>query len=167
LEVITMQTEVRNGRPELKERMLQLREPEPITIRRPEARSGGYVWGALSLIAIWAAVVFAGIFAPDMVTGMSHDHFPLAFVVGALAGLAATGYVVRAMVRGVGGVTRELIYALATLAIWTAVALVSIFVPEMVTGTDPTRLPIAAVIAPIAGAILTRILSEILTVERR
>jgi hypothetical protein len=162
-----MQTEERNGRSEVKERMRPLAELEPIRLPRPEERSGGYVWGALSLIAIWTAIVFGAIFAPDLVTGTSQDHFPLALVVGALAGLAATGYVVRAMIRGVGGVTRELVYALAALAIWTAVALVSIYVPEMVTGTDPTRLPIAAVIAPIAGAILTRILSDILVADRR
>jgi hypothetical protein len=47
------------------------------------------------------------------------------------------------------------------------VALVSIDVPEMVTGTDPTRLPLAATIAPIAGAILTRIVTDVFTIERR
>jgi hypothetical protein len=60
LEVFTMQTDVRNGSSVSKARTLHLKESEPMTLGRPEERSGGYVWGAVSLIAIWTAVVFAG-----------------------------------------------------------------------------------------------------------
>lgn len=162
-----MQTETRNGRAKVEGPVPMMTESRPVQVPRPEVRSGGYVFGALALISIWASVAFAAIYAPDLVTGTTQDHFPLALVVGMLAGLFATGSVLRAMIRGVGGVTRELVYALLNLAIWTAVALVAIFVPEMVTGTDPTRLPLAAVIAPIAGAILTRIVTDVFVIERR
>jgi hypothetical protein len=37
---------------------------------------------------------------------------------------------------------------------------VSLIGPVFVTGTDPTRIPIAALIAPIAGFLLTRFLAE-------
>ena len=41
------------------------------------------------------------------------------------------------------------------LTIWVVVALASIFAPELVTGTDPTRIPLAALVAPIAGLVGT------------
>ena len=46
---------------------------------------------------------------------------------------------------------------IAIAIIWLAVALTSIFTPELVTGTDPTRVPIAAIISPVVGAIGTGI----------
>ena len=49
-----------------------------------------------------------------------------------------------------------------------AVALVSIYVPVIVSGTDPTQVPIGAVVAPIAGAIATGAVSEMfVTAPRR
>lgn len=162
-----MQTGTRNGRAGIKGRIPEMTEQTPVAAMPDEARSGGYLFGALALIAIWASVALAAIYAPDMVTGTTQEHFPLALVVGSLAGLVATGSVVRGMVRGLGGLTRGLTYALLMVAIWAVVALVAIFVPEMVTGTDPTRLPLAAVLAPIAAAILTRIVTDVFVIERR
>jgi hypothetical protein len=37
----------------------------------------------------------------------------------------------------------------------------------MVTGTDPTRVPIAAIVAPIAGAILTGAITETFSATKR
>jgi hypothetical protein len=51
--------------------------------------------------------------------------------------------------------------------IWLAVALVSIYVPVVVSGTDLTQLPIGAVVAPIAGAIATGAVSEIFVAAPR
>jgi len=41
------------------------------------------------------------------------------------------------------------------LGLWLAVATISIFAPTMVTGSDPTSIPIAAILAPIAGTLAT------------
>ena len=43
----------------------------------------------------------------------------------------------------------------AVLGIWSAVALVGIFAPSMVSGSDPTTMPIAALAGPVAGAVAT------------
>jgi hypothetical protein len=48
---------------------------------------------------------------------------------------------------------------LGTSALWLAVAVVSIAGPMLVTGTDPTRIPLAALIAPPFGAIATGLLA--------
>jgi hypothetical protein len=138
--------------------------PRPTgTIERRHA----YLYGGLALAAIWVAVVFTSIFAPDLVTGTTQDHFPIAVVISLLAGLAATRSVVRAFTQRVGGAGRWAGYDLAVGAIWLAVALTSIFLPVTVSGTDPTRMPVAAMVAPIAGAILTGAITELFVATRR
>jgi hypothetical protein len=142
----------------------QLYELEPAG---EPVRRGSFLYGAMALVAIWAAVVLTSLFAPDLITGTTQDHFPLAFVVVLLAGLAATRSLVRAFQRGIGGTGRWGLYALTLLAIWAVVTLVSIYVPATITGTDPTQLPIAAIVAPIAGGILTGVVTELFMGLRR
>ena len=136
------------------------------TEERDERRTG-YLYGGLALVGIWLAVVFTSIFAPDMVTGTTQDHFPVALVVALLAGLAATRSVVRAFSHGLGGASRWGFYALMVAGVWLAVTLVSIYAPVIIAGTDPTRVPIAAIGAPIAGAILTGAITEIFSATKR
>jgi hypothetical protein len=132
-----------------------------------DERTTGYLFGGLALVEIWLAVVFTGIFAPDLVTGTTQDHFPVALVVALLAGLAATRSVVRAFTDGLGGTGRWAFYAVMVGIVWLAVALVCIYAPVMITGTDPTQVPIAAIVAPIAGAFLTGAITEIFSATKR
>lgn len=126
-----------------------------------------YAYGAVALVGIWAAVIVTSLFAPDLVTGTTQDHFPLAFVVALIAGLIGTRAVVRAFTQRIGGTGRWAVYTVSVLAIWLAVALVSIYAPVTVTGTDPTRLPIAAIVAPIVGGVLTGAVTELFAALRR
>jgi hypothetical protein len=48
---------------------------------------------------------------------------------------------------------------IANAAIWTVVAVASIAAPSLVTGSDPTSLPMAALAAPIAGLMSTAYVS--------
>lgn len=153
-----MRSETKIGLPELDGRT-----------RQPEVgRSHGYLFGGLSLGAIWLSVILMGVFAPDLVTGAEQDRFPLAVVVGLLAGLAATRSVVRAFAH-MGSATRTvwIWYAMAVGLLWLAVALAAILLPVSVTGADPTRLPMAVVIAPIGGTILTGAITEVFISIRR
>jgi hypothetical protein len=43
--------------------------------------------------------------------------------------------------------------------VWGLMALVAILAPVMVTGTDPTSIPLAAIIAPPVAAVVTGMLS--------
>jgi hypothetical protein len=64
--------------------------------------------------------------------------------------LAATGYLLMMLfVRGDSSMGPSLATAVGVL--WLAAALVSILAPELVTGSDPTRIPLAALIAPPAA----------------
>jgi hypothetical protein len=42
-----------------------------------------------------------------------------------------------------------------TVAVWLVAAILSITLPVFETGSDPTRLPIGAMVAPVAAAMLT------------
>jgi hypothetical protein len=143
--------------------------PEVLDGKRPEAdRKRSYRYGGVALLGIWVSVTLLSIFAPDLVTGSEQDHFSLALVVGVLAGLAATRSVVKALSQ-IGGASRSTwtAYVVAVVVIWAAVALASIFLPVNVTGADPTRFPVAALVAPIAGAILTGLMTEVFAGARR
>jgi hypothetical protein len=120
---------------------------------RPPAITG---MGALA--GIWASVAAISVFAPDLVSGSEQQHLPVAAFTTWFWGVVASGSVLAAMLRvnrvhGPCPLSTQLTGAVC--AIWVVAALVSIFSPEMVTGSDPTRLPLAALIAPVAAAVLT------------
>lgn len=123
------------------------------SVVRPPAITG---MGALA--GIWASVAAISVFSPDLVSGSEQQHLPVAAFATWFWGVVASGSVMAAMLRinrahGPCPLATQLTGAVS--AIWVVAALVSIFSPEMVTGTDPTRLPIAALIAPVAAAVLT------------
>jgi hypothetical protein len=152
LEVITMQTQTK------------IPEPPGLEAERrqaPTERGRAYGYAVAALGAIWLAVVLMSVFAPDLVSGTQQDRFPLAAVVAPLAGLAATKSVVKAFSRMTEGTGSWPVYLAAVAGIWLTVALVSIYSPVTVSGTDPTKIPIAALVAPIAGSILTGALTEL------
>lgn len=108
----------------------------------------------VAVVAVVASSVALALFTPDMVSGSEHEHLPLAALVVWPWTAAASAYLVMA---GRHGGSRMLV--LGTSALWLAVAVVSIAGPMLVTGTDPTRIPLAALIAPPFGAIATGLLA--------
>ncbi len=117
---------------------------------------------SVALAGIWIAVAVISIFSPDLVSGSQQDHVPVAAILTWIWGVMATTPVLNEMVRPAtsNAVRRGIAYA--TVIIWIAVAATSVFGPELVTGSDPTRLPIAAIFAPIAGALVTGIVCALM-----
>jgi len=113
-----------------------------------------HVWTAVAIVSIWLAVLFASIFAPDMITGSEREHLPIAAATSWFWGLIATGFVL-ALARGSSGGMAHTWIAVATVGVWLAVLLTSIFAPELETGSDPTIIPLAAILSPMIGAIAT------------
>ena len=118
-----------------------------------------YALTGLAVAAIWVGVVVASIFAPDMITGTQHDHLPIAGWTYWIWGLLSTGSVLLAAQRGLRAKVTEtapwLAYAVAVSVVWIAVMFVAILAPVFVSGTDPTTLPLAAIVVPIVGSVLT------------
>ena len=120
-----------------------------------------YEWTAIALAGIWLSVVLASIFAPPMVTGTQHDQAPVAAFADWIWGAIATGAVLRTSMKGirVAATSRSawMTLGISVAVVWVGVLLVSLFTPDFVTGTDPTRLPFGAMLSPIAGSVLTGI----------
>jgi len=104
----------------------------------------------IGVAAIWLATLAAALFSPDLVTGSQQEHFPLVGALGWLWAAVATGYVLMAgragdwdgaARSGAGG------FVLSVTAVWATTAVASIFAPSLVTGTDPTRIPLVAMLS--------------------
>jgi uncharacterized membrane protein len=110
----------------------------------------------IAIVGVWVAVGLASIFSPDMVTGAQQDHLPIAAMSIWLWGAITTGFIVMtgAMGHGVSD-HRWRSLAITLVALWAVIAAAAVWTPVMVTGTDPTRIPLASLLAPIAGTIAT------------
>jgi hypothetical protein len=127
--------------------------------RRQATADGSWVVCTMAGIAgIWLAVTLISLLAPDMVTGSEQQHLPVAAFGAWFWGLAGTGAFVWAMGKVRGNVSRQPFWiglAAATVAVWGVAAVLGIALPVYVTGSDPTRLPIGAMVSPVAAALLT------------
>lgn len=115
-------------------------------------------WTTGGIVAIWVAVGLISLLAPDMVTGSEQQHMPVAAFSSWLWGLVATGAFVWAMARLRGSVARQPIWiglAVATAVMWLVATVLSAALPVVETGSDPTRIPIGAIVSPIVAMVLT------------
>lgn len=119
------------------------------------------LWSLVAIAAVWVSVILTSILTPDMVTGSQQESLKVAAAINWLWGSLATMALLRALKFQSGPPGAWMTIGLGTVVIWTAVAAVSIWAPVFVTGSDPTQLPLAAIIAPIAGLLLTRFLIEL------
>jgi hypothetical protein len=127
--------------------------------RRSALADGSWMaWTAAGVSEIWVAVTVISVFAPDMVAGSEQEHLPVAALSTWLWGLVSTGAFVWAMGKLRGNATRRPIWiglAVATLTVWLVATILSVSLPVVETGSDPTRIPIGAVVAPLAATVLT------------
>jgi hypothetical protein len=122
-----------------------------------------YQWVVVSVVAIWLAVLLTSLFAPDFVSGSQQEHLKIAALINWLWGTLATVSVLR-MFRTAkdAPLGTWMTMGLGVSAIWAVATVVSIVVPRIETGSDPTRIPLAAVIAPIVAMVFTRYVAEFL-----
>jgi hypothetical protein len=139
--------------------------------RRPATADGSWVvWTMAGIAAIWLAVTLISLLAPDMVSGSEQQHLPVAAFGAWFWGLGATGAFVWAMGKLRGNAARQPFWtglAAATIVVWGAATVLSITLPVYVTGSDPTRLPIGAMVSPAAAALLTTLAGIAATVISR
>jgi hypothetical protein len=132
---------------------------------RPElggtAGESRYLFAGIAVLLIWLAVAAASIWSPDLISGTEQEHVPLAAIIDWFYAALATGLVLMAFGRRSPGASRSLWlgFTVAVGGIWFVVAIASIFAPSLVSGTDPTTVPIAPLASPIAGVIATAFVS--------
>jgi hypothetical protein len=131
----------------------------PVPGRRSALADGSWMaWSAAAITGLWSAVTVISLFAPDMVTGSEQEHLPVAAFTTWLWGLVSTGGFIWAMGKLRGNAKRRPIWiglAAATLIVWLVAMILSLSLPVVETGSDPTRIPIGALVAPIAATVLT------------
>jgi hypothetical protein len=143
--------------------------PSPQDRRAPTADLAWMLWTAIGIGGIWVAVLLLSLLAPDMVTGSQQEHLPIAAFTTWFWGAAGTLVFLWAMGRLRGRAVWQPIWvglSVATLGIWAVATILGITLPVMVTGTDPTRIPFAAIFVPIAAAGLTALAGGVATVFR-
>ena len=108
----------------------------------------------VSTSVIWVSILVSGLFSPDLISGSNQQHLPLVLWTGWLWGLFASMFSLR-LFRDQFEMNVLKFQTVAISVIWVIVALTSVFAPPLVTGSGPTYLPLAALIAPFIGSILT------------
>lgn len=121
-------------------------------------------WTLLGLVVIWIAVVVISLAAPDLVSGSQQEHLPLALFLTWIWGLVASIGYLWGVSRLRGAVSRRPIWmglTVAVMLIWIIAVIVSVALPVWETGTDPTRLPVWAIAAPVGAALVTTLASVV------
>ncbi|HEX5963209.1 MAG TPA: hypothetical protein VFY42_05760 [Gemmatimonadales bacterium] len=127
------------------------------------------LWTAIGIGGIWIAVLLISLLAPDMVSGSEQQHLPVAAFVTWFWGGIGTLVLLWAMGRLRGSSRWQPIWiglSVATLGIWALATILAITLPVFETGSDPTRIPVAALFAPAAAAMLTALAGAIASVFR-
>jgi hypothetical protein len=127
------------------------------------------LWTAIGIGGIWIAVLLVSLLAPDLVSGSQQEHLPVAALTTWFWGGVGTLVFLWVMGRLRGSARWQPIWiglSVATLVIWTAATILGITLPVTETGTDPTRIPIAAIVAAPAAAMLTALSGAVANVFR-
>jgi hypothetical protein len=128
------------------------------------------LWTAIGISGIWAAVLLLSLLAPDLVSGSEQDHLPVAAFTTWFWGGAGTLIFLWVMGRLRGSARWQPIWiglSVVTLGIWAVATLLGTTLPVTETGTDPTRIPFAAIFAPVAAAMLTALAGAVANVFRQ
>ena len=129
--------------------------PETTQPKSEATTAFAYAFAGLAIASIWISVVLASVFAPDFVSGSHQEHLPLVGFTAWLWGAIATGVVVfdndRPHPDRTAGPCVMDRTGVGVSLVWLGVLLVALFAPAFVTGTDPTRIPLASMGAEILG----------------
>jgi hypothetical protein len=102
---------------------------------------------------IWVASALTAVATPDMVSGSEHEHLPIAAITVWLWAAVASGYA------AMTPVTNARDWLVGVGLVWAAMTAAAVLAPVMETGSDPTQIPIAALVAPPVAAVVTGFLA--------
>ena len=122
-----------------------------------ETEGARYRFAAMAVCGILGASAAASIWSPDLISGTDGTHVPIAAFTDWFYAVIATGLVLLAFSRRTPDLGRSswAAFTLVISGIWLVVAITSIWTPDLISGTDPTRVPVAALVSPIAGVLAT------------
>jgi hypothetical protein len=106
-----------------------------------DQRTGRLLPAAVAVGGLWLAMALSSVFAPDLISD-AQDHVPIVALTIWIWGAVATGFVLFGAAFPARDRMARWGLPVAVLGIWGAVALVSIFAPTIVSGSDQTIVPI-------------------------
>jgi hypothetical protein len=109
---------------------------------------------AVAVAGLWLATALSSMFAPDLISD-AQDHVPIVALTIWPWAAVATGFVLFGAAFPARDRMARWGLPVAVLGIWAAVALMSIYAPTIVAGSDGTIVPVAGLFAPVAGTIAT------------
>jgi hypothetical protein len=125
------------------------------------------LWTAIGIGGIWIAVLLLSLLTPDLVSGSQQEHLPVAaFTSWFWGGVGTLGFL-WVMSRLRGSARRQPIWtglSVVTLGIWAMATILGVTLPVTETGTNPTRIPLAAIFAAPAAAMLTALAGAVANV---
>lgn len=116
------------------------------------------IWTLIGVVAIWIGVIAISLVSPDLVSGSEQEHLPLAAFITWIWGLIATIGLLWGMSKLRGSAERQNLWmglVIAVAIIWGVAVVLSAALPTWETGSDPTALPVWAIIMPVAAALVT------------
>jgi len=128
------------------------------------------LWTAIGMGGIWVAVLLLSLLAPDLVSGSEQQHLPVAAFATWFWGAIGTMVFLWAMGRLRGSARWQPVWiglSVVTLALWAVATILRITLPVYETGSDPTQIPVAALFAPPAAAMLTALVGVVTNVFRQ
>jgi hypothetical protein len=99
---------------------------------------------------VWSAAAAMSLLAPDLVTGSTHEHLPMAALTTWVWAAAATVFL--CLPRSFRLQRRV---ALRVDVTWLVAAVLVARTPDLVTGTGTTEIPVAALVVPVLAALVT------------
>ena len=123
-------------------------------------------WVAVAIGSIWIAVLVISLFSSELVYGADRDTFPLIAATTWIWGANASTFVLRALAERHSNPSDQrhawIGIAAAVSAIWLMVTIASLVIPDFdfESGSNMVMIPLGAVIAPIAGAVVTSIAGQ-------
>ena len=118
---------------------------------RDTADQSWKVWTLIGVAAIWIGVVLISLVSPDLVSGSEQEHLPLAAFLTWIWGLIATIGLLWGMSKLRGSAERKNLWiglVVAVVIIWGVAVVLSAALPTWETGSDPTTLPVWAIVMP-------------------
>ena len=116
--------------------------------------TGRLLPAAVAVAGLWLATALSSMFAPDLISD-AQDHVPIVALTIWPWAAVATGFVLFGAAFPARDRMARWGLPVAVLGIWAAVALMSIYSPTIVAGSDGTIVPVAGLFAPVAGTIAT------------
>ncbi len=127
-------------------------------------------WAAMTGLAVaWIAVpaLLLALLAPDLISGSEQQHLPAGALAASFWGACSIVAVLVAMLRlRPAGRPAWVACAVSAGMSWTVAAVLGITGPTVETGSDPTVIPVAALLAPPAAAFVTVAAGVVLAAAR-